>query len=339
MGLLTTILLGGSALYHLQVILIFLSCLIVFDLNRELLKVALGIPFVIVILLLGELPQFNLPDFSNHPWFDIVRIANISSLFGVSSLLILFIIRLNQRNEHALNIALNELKSNQRNLERDAELLEAKVNERTSELTRKNAEKEVLLKEVHHRVRNNMQIISSLLNLQINKVDVEGQKEVLRELKSRVDAMSVVHQRMYQSGNFEFIRMDEYIQQILKNFIEIHQDTVFEINLDLDSEAMLDLEKAIPFGLILNEILSNFYKHVALQQESSSFSITLKREENQLILLYSDNGSGFLNPKEVEDPDRLGMQLIYSLAQQIDAEVQCLNQEGARIQLRIKAHL
>ena len=138
MGVLSTFLLGGSSLYHIQSLLIFTSCLILFDHKKEYSQILAGIPFVAICIAVGEYQLFDVPDFSHHWWNETARLANIFSLFAISTLLINFIIRLNTKSENELSLALGELKKSKNSLEEQVEIRTKELSEQRNLLELQN---------------------------------------------------------------------------------------------------------------------------------------------------------------------------------------------------------
>lgn len=342
MGLLTTLLVGGSALYHIQSLLIFMSCLILFDHRKERMQILLGIPFVIACLYFGEASLNFVPDFSDHWWNPIARFANITSLFSVSVILISFIINLNGKNENDLSTALHSLSDNaeklkvaKSNLEEEVEIRTAKLRDQRNELQKQNEEKEVLLKEIHHRVRNNLQVIISLINLQLSKFDQKEIQEALLEVQNRVRSMALVHQRMYQTSNFKEVQLKDYARKIIENVSELYDDTQDAV-LTIPDNVMMDFERAIPTGLIINEMVTNFYKHVNTGKgKEKHFELTLDIEANNGRIKYHDNGDGFPEHFKVDESRSLGLLLIESLVDQLDGDFKYYNDKGAVYEVTI----
>lgn len=319
-GTYTTTLLGGDGCYHFGTLSIFAASLILFDIKSEKIEILLGLPLVALSLLIGEFGWFNAPDFSSHEAIEIVRFSNIFSLLVVNSILTIFIIRLNDKNE-------SELVNSKSNLE-------SLVAERTSELNHQklileaqNKEKEVLLQEVHHRVKNNLQIIVSLINLQMSQTEDEVTTVALSETQGRVLSMSIIHQEMYQTNNFAKVGVKEYIVNLIETTSELYGYDYLRPTVEVDDAFNIDLEKAIPFGLIINEIVMNYFKHVANEKGTTfKLSIVPDPKKNMYVCRYSDNGPGF---KSIENSNSLGLQLIESLTEQIDGEFKYFNDNGA----------
>ena len=190
-------------------------------------------------------------------------------------------------------------------------------------------EKQVLLQEVHHRVKNNLQIIISLINLELSKEDKDQLLEAMRSTQSRVMAMALVHQRMKQTSDFTRIALPEFTNQLIANSKSFHQEHPFNFELDIPPAAAVDIETAIPLGLIMNELLSNFFKYCT-NDGGKAFIVKVKQTKgNHFTIRFSDNGLGF--PNEVLDDlsQTLGLELIQILADQIDGEFTYFNDNGA----------
>lgn len=336
MGVLTTIMLGGSALYHLQSFLILASCLILFDHSREKTQILIGLPFVVACVYLGEGSHSFVPDFSDHWWNSTARAANIGSLFGVGTILITFIIRINSSNEMKLEKALNNLQSSKDELELAKDSLEwevqqrtEKLSEQTNELQRQNEEKIVLLKEIHHRVRNNLQVIISLINLQLSKFKDKEVKGALVEIQNRVRSMALVHQRMYQTSDFKEIELKDYSVKIIENISELYDDGK-KFKIAIPDHVKMDFERAIPTGLIINEMVTNYYKHVQNGNGADHyFELSLELDHGNGTLRYKDDGDGFPAGFQIDAANSLGMLLIDSLVEQLDGEFKYYNDNGA----------
>lgn len=217
----------------------------------------------------------------------------------------------------------------------------AEANNRTSFIQRKTIkeqseiierEKEVLLKEVHHRVKNNLQIIISLIKLQQSKLkDVNVDKE-FREMKSRVMSMSIVHQRIHKSSNFNDISLAGYTDQLFTNVKSQYPEKEVTVDFKMPNDFHLDIESSIPCGLVLNELMSNFFKHC----EGDHFSlIATKVSPGKCRLTYQDNGQGYPDGLSLDNLDTLGLELIEILSDQLDGSMQFMNQNGARVEIEI----
>ena len=190
-------------------------------------------------------------------------------------------------------------------------------------------EKEVLLKEVHHRVKNNMQVISSILNLQSSYVSDEYTLSLLKESQNRIKTMAYIHESLYQNKSFTSVNFSAYVSTLVNNIIhsyELNQGKV-KVNLDLD-KINLSLDNSIPAGLIINELVTNALKHAFKNQENGHITISLKSKNNTVYLEVKDDGSG-LNPNiDVKNTNTLGLQLVNALVDQMEAKVDFQSEKG-----------
>ncbi|TDW49190.1 two-component sensor histidine kinase [Flavobacterium sp. 270] len=217
------------------------------------------------------------------------------------------------------------------------ELLEIKrqeINEQ-NELNKKMLiEKEWLLKEIHHRVKNNLQIVISLLNTQSAYLDNEDALMAIQNSQHRMHAMSLIHQKLYQSDNLANIDMSWYIFELISYMKECF-DTDKNINFVLDTEKVyLDVAQAVPLGLIINEAINNAIKYAFPEDRKGNVNIKLNNTgENNYTLIIADNGIGL--PENFEDIERnsLGMNLMMGLTDQIDGVFEMKNDDGLKIKI------
>lgn len=183
-------------------------------------------------------------------------------------------------------------------------------------------EKEVLLDEVHHRVKNNLQVVSSLLQFQSDKTDNQEFKELANEGLNRIQSIALVHEMLYEKNAVTQIDFNQYVNSLVKEIqaslkVDYTASTLISIQ-----KIDLPIEKVISLGLILNELITNAYKH-AFDNENATLKIYLTRNKKNLISLrVSDNGKGFPENFVPEESDSMGLQLIHLLSRQIDANVQ-----------------
>ena len=190
-------------------------------------------------------------------------------------------------------------------------------------------EKEVLLQEVHHRVKNNLQVISSILNLQSSFVEDEKTLEILAESQNRIKTMSYIHETLYQTSDFSSIGFSEYIETLARNLHQSYSPRDSKIELDLQTEEIvLDLDQAIPCGLIMNELVSNALKYAFKGRTEGVLSIRVSRNKEKVELEVKDNGIGLPEGFKPEDSDSLGLYLVYALLEQLDAEITLSNSKG-----------
>ncbi|MCD6018387.1 MAG: hypothetical protein K0S53_1508 [Bacteroidetes bacterium] len=190
-------------------------------------------------------------------------------------------------------------------------------------------EKEQLLKEIHHRVKNNMQIISSLLSLQSDGVEDEKVLSLLRESRNRINSMALVHEMLYKSHNLSQIALKEYIESLSVTVRRSYAlpDSVIEFCYDIGDDIYFDIDKMIPIGLILNEAISNSLKY-AFPDKKGCINISLESKETKYTLIISDNGTGLREDFDVELHSHLGIQLIHMLTEQLDGKVTLESKAG-----------
>ena len=196
-------------------------------------------------------------------------------------------------------------------------------------------EREILLKEIHHRVKNNLQIISSLLNLQARFIKDQTAVDAVQEGRNRVKSMALIHQKLYQQDNIEGIDMPEYIDNLMSSLVSSYKITSDRLTISKEvSPILLDIDTAIPLGLIINELLTNSLKYAFTEDQTGELNIKLFEEENSLNLEVSDNGVGF-ETKSSSGKNSFGLTLIDSLAEKLDASVQSFNDQGTRYLIKV----
>lgn len=203
--------------------------------------------------------------------------------------------------------------------------------ENEQELINSLREKEVLLKEVHHRVKNNLQVISSILNLQSSYVTDESTKTILKESQNRIKSMSFIHENLYQTDKFSSLDFSEYIFNLSNNLVHSYQifDNLVEIKYEMD-KVNLSLDQAIPCGLIVNELVSNALKYAFDGKKSGELIIQLKKKKKQIELVIGDNGVGLPKDLDIKNTETLGLQLVLTLIDQLDATVEVLREGGTK---------
>jgi two-component sensor histidine kinase len=194
-------------------------------------------------------------------------------------------------------------------------------------------EKEILLKEIHHRVRNNLQIISSLLNLQAIYVRDDETKVLLGESQNRVKSMAMIHERLYQSHDLAHINFGSYLKSLVENLFSSYVvKGPIKSHIEVE-DVILDINIAIPLGLIANEIISNSIKHAFPGDLNGEITIKMITEDDKYILSIGDNGVGLPDEFDYHNTSSLGMQLINSLSNLIDADLEIINNNGTNYKL------
>lgn len=274
---------------------------------------------------------------------DLTVRANISTADELESL------------AHSFNIMTDEL-------QKSRDELEQRVQDRTLELAKANKklvaevrarkrnqerlvaslkEKEVLLKEIHHRVKNNLQIISSLLYLQSRNITDEETALMFTDSRNRIISMALIHENLYRSDDLAMIDIKEYITNLTRELSSSYQQEGRYVALKLSIESIpLNIDKAIPCGLIINELVSNAYKYafesrIETQATTNEINVHLKMTKAEKVsLLVSDNGKGLHKDVDFRNSPSLGLQLVNSLVGQLDGEINYENKNGTTFEIR-----
>lgn len=189
-------------------------------------------------------------------------------------------------------------------------------------------EKDVLLKEIHHRVKNNLQIVSSLLSLQSQYVNEPGSVELFKESQSRIISMALIHEKLYQTGDLTRINLSEYANELIGDLFRSYSVNTHLVKYQIESKnILLDINTAIPCGLIINELVTNSIKHAFPDNRSGEIKIDIQCQDGNCILKIADNGVGFPDDLDINDVKTLGLQLVTSLTKQLDGTIK-LDREG-----------
>jgi len=192
-------------------------------------------------------------------------------------------------------------------------------------------EKEVLLKEIHHRVKNNMQIISSLLSLQSRYITDENYLAIFKESQNRVRSMAMIHEGLYRTHNLARINFEKYIQNLIYGLFSSYGIDKNIINAKMDlNEVLLDIDTAIPCGLILNELVTNSLKHAFPEGMKGEISVLLSQEGKKLKIVVVDNGIGFPENIDFQNTESLGLQLVNTLVDQLNGKIKLEKYNGTK---------
>jgi two-component sensor histidine kinase len=203
-------------------------------------------------------------------------------------------------------------------------------------------EKEVLLREIHHRVKNNMQIMSSLLKLQSRNVKDEQQIEVLKESQNRIKAMALIHEKLYRSKDLANIDFNDYIKNLVNDLFLSYKVSSSRISLKMNIENIsLGIDTAIPCGLIVNELVSNSLKYAFPEGKDGEIKISLRRfadlKSDMFELIVSDNGAGLPKDLDIRNTESLGFRLITNLTEnQLQGKLELNRSEGTKFQIKFK---
>ncbi|MES2837927.1 MAG: histidine kinase dimerization/phosphoacceptor domain -containing protein [Bacteroidota bacterium] len=203
--------------------------------------------------------------------------------------------------------------------------------QKNEELNKALKEKNILLKETYHRVKNNLQIISSLLNLQSNFVNDEEAREAFQKSRRRIESMALVHQKLYNANDLNQIDLGDYIEQLVKSISDSFEGNNVNFNYQINSAKVLaELDVVINLGLIINELVSNSLKYAfSDKNDSAEISIMLnKLSDRKFELIVADNGKGLPNDFDISIPKGLGFEIITALIGQLNGYYQIENKNG-----------
>ncbi len=269
--------------------------------------------------------------------------AKIPVLLSISTL------KANDRTASGIIIMAQDITARKRaeeELQKAHDELEMRVIERTEELSEANEllskslnEKQILLKEIHHRVKNNLQVISSLLYLQSRKIKDETSLSLFRDSQSRVKSMALIHEKLYQSQDLANINFSEYVKSLTKYLLRTYRTGDRHIDLVVNAQdILLPLNAAIPCGLIINELVSNALKYAFPHKKNGKetgvtsenrIDVIVKQNENgKYTLIVRDNGVGFPNNVDFRKTHSLGLQLVNNLTSQLEGNVELNNHVG-----------
>jgi two-component sensor histidine kinase len=237
-------------------------------------------------------------------------------------------------------------------------VLEQRVKDRTNDLTRTNEalqeeifqrqaaeqklkesleEKTVLLKEVHHRVKNNLQIIASLLNLQSRYIHDEATLAAIRESQNRVRAMALVHEKLYRSEEIARIDLRDYLQFLGTGLFQFYDARVRGITFNLEiHDVSVDINAAIPLGLIINELISNSLKYAFPDGRKGEVAIVVTKSDRSILIDYRDDGAGIPGDLDWRNTQSLGLRLVNTLVDQLNGTIELDRTQGTRFLLHIR---
>ncbi len=196
-------------------------------------------------------------------------------------------------------------------------------------------DKEVLLKEVHHRVKNNLQIVVSLLNLQAEQIDNSDARRALQDCQNRVRAMALIHERLYRSEHFSGVHFGDYLASLVSILHRSLADPQYPVEVLVDAEDIpLDIDTAIPCGLIVNELITNSFKHALGKGLGQRLQVALRRTNDNVCLSVHDDGPGYPVSLRLESVETLGLTMVHTLARQLRAHIEMGGGPGARLSLQ-----
>jgi len=196
------------------------------------------------------------------------------------------------------------------------------------------AEKELLLKEIHHRVKNNLQVVTSLLNIQQRRINDPEAVEAIQESKNRVETMALIHKSLYQNNDLSNINSQDYIQQLVAYIFKTYSIDQNKIDYNLEVQNIkMDMDTLIPLGLILNELVNNAIKHAFSEKESGTISISMKEQNRKVMLQVSDNGTGMPDEQKLRNASSFGFKMVQAFVKKLNATLNILYENGTTLQI------
>ncbi|MEN6593148.1 MAG: histidine kinase dimerization/phosphoacceptor domain -containing protein [Methanobacterium sp.] len=198
-------------------------------------------------------------------------------------------------------------------------------------------EKELLLKEIHHRVKNNMQIISSLLNLQAGYLKDKEAVDALKESQARIVSMAMIHENLYRSDNLTGINFENYINHLIRNLFHTYNVSMEKIKFNIIApDVFLNIDTAIPCGLMINELVTNSIKHAFPKGTSGEITIEMVQDQDEYHLKISDNGVGLPQDLDIDKSSTLGLLLVNSLVGQLEGSMEVNREQGTSYHIVFK---
>jgi two-component sensor histidine kinase len=199
-------------------------------------------------------------------------------------------------------------------------------------------DKDILMKEIHHRVKNNLMIMASLLNMQSRYIEDEVARDIFKDSQSRAKTMALIHEKLYQSKELKKLDVQDYMESLARDIYHAYIKDPQRIQLKLKVEKhMLDINTIIPLGLILNEILTNTFKYAFPGDSEGIVHIKFsKNEDKEFLLEVADNGVGLPPDFTLKKTGSLGMRLINSLTEQIKGEIDINSEQGTQIRIKFQ---
>lgn len=205
-----------------------------------------------------------------------------------------------------------------------------------NELDENKGKEKNLLKEIHHRVKNNLNIIIGLLELQSQNIEDLSVKEMFRESINRIRSIAIIHEYLFRSDNQSRIDLSVYIESLADNLLLVYTENKRKllINYSLDN-LLVDFDIAIPIGLIVNELVTNSIKHAFIDDENGRIDIMLERKYQTINLILKDNGIGIPVNSDFENNKTLGLQLVKLLVNQLNGKYKIYREDGTTVQIEI----
>ena len=280
--------------------------------------------FLVVVFILAAYEAFLLeePSVIDPNTVIVFSLMNISAVTTVLFLSLRFYVKELIRKQTEINKLLEE-----------EAIAKQSLNEKAIILNEHIEEKDIMLKEIHHRVKNNLQVITSLLSLQNSFIEKEEIKSIFKKSQNRINSMAMIHEMLYQSDQLSRIEFEVYAKALINNIIETMSPNSEKISLEIESqEIFLNLDTAIPLALIVNEIATNALKYGISNMDNGNIFLKLDQdEEKQFHMIIGDNGPGMDQSKFDHSRQSLGMMLIKNLSLQIQGKIELMDTEKGSV--------
>lgn len=253
------------------------------------------------------------------------RYGFIAGLVVLTAILLILYIHFREKDKLATRVAIKN----------------AEISAQNDVLKQANIQNEILLREIHHRVKNNLQIISSLLSLQARKTDLPEVVEMMKDSQSRLNSIALVHNKLYHQHSLGKLNIHEYIQQLAGHLLTIYQVKNKKIDIRVEAQGVsLNMDIAIPLGLILTELMTNSLKYAFFDSGDCGIAVRIVHDEGaDYIMQYTDNGPGIPSGESDLTGDTLGFKLVHSLVAQLDGNIQYTYQVGlSTFKIRFQSH-
>jgi len=199
-------------------------------------------------------------------------------------------------------------------------------------------DKDILMKEIHHRVKNNLMIMASLLNMQSRYIEDEVARDIFKDSQSRAKTMALIHEKLYQSKELKKLDVQDYMESLARDIYQVYIKDPHRIQLKIEVEShMMDINTVMPLGLILNELLTNTFKYAFPKDSEGIVEVKFSKKENSTFLLeVIDDGVGLPSDFNKKRTDSLGMRLIHSLTEQIKGVIEIRSNQGTQISVKFQ---
>lgn len=216
-------------------------------------------------------------------------------------------------------------------------LLKSRVKAKTQEIQYSLEEKEVLLREIHHRVKNNLAIVAGLIDLQLNSTQNREVQRILQDSRNRIQSMAMIHEKLYNTDSLSKIDLHIYLIELTEAIFNTYDSQQRSIDLSFDmDEVQVPADQAIPCGLLINELVTNAFKHAFTGDLKYTLTVSLKKKNDKVILTVADNGAGLPGKVTSTESDTLGMMLIKTFSDELSAEMVIKNENGAHFSFTFK---